>query len=145
MRGSTREWGYLGVETALRILDSRGVSTDRRASLENIKLIAEGYGIFLGEYTFEVDICLKSITSQESIASILNTYSELSDGGARQKANFKKQLIAGEFDKCLAKIEAAGIGKGRFAQRFATACVVGNVPKYVEDAIKTIVKMIKPK
>ena len=63
---------------------------------------------------------------------------ELTTGGARQKQNFKKELKAGEYWKCLNKIEGNGIGKGRFAQRLSGVCMKEHIPGYIESAINVL-------
>ena len=100
-------------------------------------------GAFVGEYTLEVDI-FKTATGkdQELICSVFN---QLTKGGERQKSNFKSELSAGKYNKCLAKIESShsGIGKGRFAQRLANTVSKTMIPQYISNAIKAIADKVR--
>ena len=97
-------------------------------------------GLFVGYYTFEVDMMECAATSKNNREKALNVISdlflELTTGGARQKQNFKKELKAGEYWKCLNKIEGNGIGKGRFAQRLSGVSIKG-LPGYIESSINS--------
>lgn len=103
-------------------------------------------GLFVGYYTFEVDMMECAATSKNNREKALNVISdlflELTTGGARQKQNFKKELKAGEYWKCLNKIEGNGIGKGRFAQRLSGVCMKEHIPGYIESAINYIYKKV---
>ena len=76
-------------------------------------------GAFIGEYTLEVDIFKTANKNDQKI--ICSIFNQLTKGGERQKSNFESELSAGQYNKCLAKIESthSKIGKGRFAQRLA--------------------------
>lgn len=100
-------------------------------------------GVFVGEYTLEVDI-FKAATGkdQEIICSVFN---QLTKGGERQKSNFESELSAGKYNKCLAKIESShsGIGKGRFAQRLANTVSETMIPQYISKAINAIADKVR--
>ena len=80
-------------------------------------------GLFVGYYTFEVDMMVKAAAKkarkEENLNVICDLFSDLTTGGSVQKRNFKTEIMSGEYWKCLRKIEGNGIGKGRFSQKFA--------------------------
>ena len=80
--------------------------------------------------------------SEKPLEVISDLFSELTTGGAQQKQNFKKELKAGEYWKCLNKIEGNGIGKGRFAQRLSGVCMKEHIPGYIQSAIDYIYKKV---
>lgn len=100
-------------------------------------------GYFIGEYTFEIDVfnCAKT-ADKEIICSIFN---QLTNGGKQQQKNFKRNMGAGEYYKCLNQIESSysGIGKGRFAQRLANEATLTMIPRYISDAINKIVCIVR--
>jgi len=103
--------------------------------------IFNSYGFYVGHYTLEVDI-MNACTKEESRLIMSEVFNELTDGEAKQKANFKQELYNGEFWKCLSKIENNGIGKGRFAQKFANRCKKDHIPKYIKDGIEDIIRKV---
>ena len=100
-------------------------------------------GAFVGEYTLEVDVFkTANATDQKTICSVFN---QLTEGGERQKSNFERELSAGQYNKCLAKIESthSGIGKGRFAQRLANTVSETMIPQYIAKAIESIAAKVR--
>lgn len=95
-------------------------------------------GAFIGEYTLEVDIFKTANKNDQKI--ICSIFNQLTKGGERQKSNFESELSAGQYNKCLAKIESthSKIGKGRFAQRLANTVSETMIPQYISKAIKAI-------
>ena len=96
--------------------------------------------MFIGNYTIEVDIMEKSQEAEKKI--LFEIFNELTSGGDRQKRNFKSELEIGEYWKCLSKIEN-NIGKGRYAQRLSTQCMIGHIPDYIKNAINYICNEVK--
>lgn len=138
--------GYLGNDrirdllVELQKLDSSKIPEEFS---EQDKLFSD-YGLFIGKYTLEIDImiaCSESVDGKNIICSIFN---DLTTGGDRQKANFKKELNAGDYWACLRKIENGdnGIGKGRFAQRLSLDSGVEHIPFYIKSAINYIYNKI---
>jgi len=143
---SHSELGYLGNERIGDLLVELQ-KTDSSSIPENFneqnKLFSQ-YGFFVGKYTIEVDImeaCSKSKEGKNIICSIFN---DLTTGGDRQKANFKKELDSGDYWACLRKIENGdnGIGKGRYAQRLSQVCRKDHIPSYIKRAIDSIFNKI---
>ncbi len=144
VESDSRNYGFLGYEIASKLLLYFDVSNELLESGIFPKSIIEKHDIFLGDYTFEIDIFLKSLKNTKSISAIINTYNDISNGGPKQKENFYNELMNGEVYKCLNKIEAKGVGKGRFAQRFSSMCIKENIPDYVVKAINRIIEKCYP-
>lgn len=139
-----RGFGYLG----LSIVESIIIDLDIKQSHEIPEDFGEQdalfneLGFYIGYYTFEVDMmeaCTKSAKAKKIICDVFN---RLTDGGERQKENFKTQLESGDYWSCLRKIESNGIGKGRFAQIMSTKCNKDHIPAYIQDAINDIYKKV---
>lgn len=139
-----REFGYLGNSIVENIIldigmnESNKIPSDYR---EQDKLFNK-LGFYIGYYTFEVDImeaCAGDATSNGIICDVFNS---LTDGGKRQKANFKTELESGNYWSCLRKIEGKGIGKGRFAQVMSIKCNNNHIPAYIKAAIDDIYEKV---
>ena len=121
--------GWLGMEIIEKMINELGLNGDEKIpdDPDEKDQLFYSLGLFVGYYTFEVDMMECAATSKNNREKALNVISdlflELTTGGARQKQNFKKELKAGEYWKCLNKIEGNGIGKGRFAQRLSGVCM----------------------
>jgi putative ATP-dependent endonuclease of OLD family len=100
-------------------------------------------GAFVGEYTLEVDIFKTANENDQKIVS--SVFNQLTKGGERQKRNFENELSTGQYNTCLAKIEAShsGIGKGRFAQRLANMVSETMIPRYISKAIESIAAKVR--
>lgn len=140
--------GWLGMEIIEKMINELGLNGDEKIPDDpNEKdQLFYSLGLFVGYYTFEVDMMECAATSKNNREKALNVISdlflELTTGGVRQKQNFKKELKAGEYWKCLNKIEGNGIGKGRFAQRLSGVCMKEHIPGYIESAINYIYKKV---
>ncbi|TBL80865.1 ATP-dependent nuclease [Paenibacillus thalictri] len=143
---SSAGYGYLGleiIENAIVDLGMMKPNTIPKDIDKRDQLFRES-GFFIGRYTSEVDImdeCHGDIQSSEDICKVFN---ELTSGGDTQKENFKKNLEASEYWKCLSQIESphSRIGKGRFAQRLALYCKEEHIPEYIREAIEFICKKV---
>lgn len=134
-------YGFLGYELAFGTLIDLGKIAEREipvtTELQNEKL--NEFGIYAGEYTLEVEI-MNACGEDDDLKTIISdVYEGLTLGGEQQKSNFKNELAQKDFWKCLSKIEAKGIGKGRFSQQFADVTKEGHVPEYVREAIRSII------
>ena len=100
------------------------------ADEEEVREATEGMGIFLNEYTFEVDLfrCGRH-------KSLCTTLSELTTNGAAKKraGSWKEDPDSLDPDQMLKDIDA--IAKGRFAQRLASRLKGDICPEYIRDAI----------
>lgn len=140
--------GWLGMEIIEKMINELGLNGDEKIPDDpgEKDQLFYSLGLFVGYYTFEVDMMECAATSRNNREKALNVISdlflELTTGGARQKQNFKKELKAGEYWKCLNKIEGNGIGKGRFAQRLSGVCMKEHIPGYIESAINYIYKKV---
>lgn len=140
--------GWLGMEIIEKMINELGLNGDEKIpdDPDEKDQLFYSLGLFVGYYTFEVDMMECAATSKNNREKALNVISdlflELTTGGARQKQNFKKELKAGEYWKCLNKIEGNGIGKGRFAQRLSGICMKEHIPGYIESAINYIYKKV---
>ena len=70
-------------------------------------------------------------------------FNRLTNGGEKQKENFKKEILNREYWTCLKKIEGNGIGKGRFAQAITPRILENHIPQYIKDAIEYIFKKVE--
>ena len=140
--------GWLGMEIIEKMINELGLNGDEEIPDDpgEKDQLFYSLGLFVGYYTFEVDMMECAATSKNNREKALNVISdlflELTIGGSQQKLNFKKELEAGEYWKCLNKIEGNGIGKGRFAQRLSGVCMKEHIPGYIESAINYIYKKV---
>lgn len=130
--------GFDGVDRIYRIYQS-AVDPENRLNDAEKRECFEAFGIYIGEYTFEVDIFKKA--SEEDQKILCSIFNQLTNGGQAQKNNFSTELSSGRYDKCLSKIEStySGIGKGRFSQRLSAHVSRTMIPEYVSKAIDDIV------
>jgi putative ATP-dependent endonuclease of OLD family len=126
----TDDGGSLGVNRLTALLE---LITGEEPDFEDEAALlgaAEAMGIFLNEYTFEVDFfrCGRH-------KSLCNTLSELTTNGAAKKraAAWKEDPNSLDPDQMLEDIDA--IAKGRFAQRLASRLKGDACPKYIRDAV----------
>ena len=140
--------GWLGMEIIEKMINELGLNGDEKIpdDPDEKDQLFYSLGLFVGYYTFEVDMmecaAIPNNNSEKPLEVISDLFSELTTGGAQQKQNFKKELKAGEYWKCLNKIEGNGIGKGRFAQRLSGVCMKEHIPGYIESAINYIYKKV---
>jgi putative ATP-dependent endonuclease of OLD family len=122
--------------------DIKGQGYDQWSFSERREYFAT-LGAFVGEYTFEVDIFKTANENDQKI--ICSVFNQLTQGGERQKSNFESELSAGQYNKCLAKIEStySKIGKGRFAQRLANTVSETMIPQYISKAIEAITAKVR--
>lgn len=138
-----RGYGYLGDEVVESIIEDLKLS-DRAVPSETKKkprFFGE-LGFFLWKYTLEVEIFINLNNNINDIEIVCNIFNELTNGGKRQKQNFKRELENGDYWKCLNKIEGNGIGKGRFSQVLSSKCNENFIPDYIKDAIDYISKKV---
>lgn len=101
------------------------------------------YGIFIGEYTLEIDLALSNNKEEMS-----NTLKEL---GASQNRQTKFESTLSKIDNLLDEDidyiinTIIDFGKGRFAQRLSDKLEDTEIPIYIEEAIEKIVKLIENK
>lgn len=140
----TADRGWLGLEIMESMVSQLKLNGDNKLpeELDKLEELFGKLGLFVGYYTFEVDMMEKAALQKESKEENLNIicdlFSNLTIGGAMQKTNFKTEIMSGEYWKCLKKIEGNGIGKGRFSQKFANICRKEHIPAYVKEAIEYI-------
>lgn len=140
--------GWLGMEIIEQMVEELKLNGDAKLSDEVSKKdeLFWSLGLFVGYYTFEVDMMEHAANSKQNgekaLNVISNLFSELTTGGKRQKSNFIDELKSGEYWKCLKKIERNGIGKGRFSQRFSCVCMKEHIPSYIQSAINYIYKKV---
>lgn len=138
------DYGYLGMEVIERVVTEIGLisKADIPKDLSEADKLYQTYGIFVGNYTFEVDMmntCTSNVTATQVFIDI---FEELTEGGDRQKKNFKNEINEKKYWKCLSKIEGNGIGKGRFAQKLSSRVCKEHIPDYVKEAINYIYKKV---
>lgn len=145
---SDEKSGWLGMEIIEQMINELGLNGNEKMpdDLEEKDQLFYSLGLFVGYYTFEVDMmecaAIPNNNSEKPLEVISDLFSELTTGGAQHKQNFKKELKAGEYWKCLNKIEGNGIGKGRFAQRLSGVCMKEHIPGYIQSAIDYIYKKV---
>jgi putative ATP-dependent endonuclease of OLD family len=140
-------FGYLGMEIIEKLVNELKLIGDKKIpeDLDEADVLYRSLGLFVGNYTFEVDMMEKATNTKRSAKAhkvLVELFNELTTGGATQKSNFKKELAVGEYWKCLKKIEGNGIGKGRFSQRLVSVCMEEHIPDYVRLAIEYIYKKV---
>lgn len=138
-----QECGWLGVERIKDLIIKLDLKKQEEIEddIEQQEKTFNKLGMFIGNYTIEVDIMEKSQEAEKKI--LCEIFNELTSGGERQKHNFKSELETGEYWKCLNKIENNNIGKGRYAQRLSTQCMIGHIPDYIKNAINYICNEVK--
>ena len=140
--------GWLGMEIIENMVSLLKLNGENELPEEVGKLdeLFKELGLFVGYYTFEVDMMEKTASKKESKEENLNVicdlFSDLTTGGTVQKRNFKTEIMSGEYWKCLRKIEGNGIGKGRFSQKFAHVCKKEHIPAYIKEAIEYIYEKV---
>lgn len=144
----TANRGWLGMEIIESMVSQLKLNGEDELPKEVEKLdeVFKKLGLFVGYYTFEVDMmektAMKEDSKEENLNIISDLFSDLTIGGTVQKRNFKTEIMSGEYWKCLRKIEGNGIGKGRFSQKFAHICKQEHVPDYIEEAIEYIYEKV---
>lgn len=138
------EWGYLGLEIIRNMvteLEINGITAIPDKPEDENKLY-QSYGIFVGNYTFEIDIMEYCHNNETATQIIIDLFNELTTGKDTQKANFKNEIKTKKYWKCLKKIESNGIGKGRFSQKLVTRCQKAHIPDYIRSAIDYIYEKV---
>lgn len=132
--------GYLGMEVIGRMVTQIGLidEADIPEDLSDADKLYHTYGIFVGNNTFEVDMMNACASDTIATQIFIDIFNELTEGGDRQKENFKNEIINKEYWKCLSKIEGNGIGKGRFAQKLSSRVCEVQIPAYIRKAIDYI-------
>lgn len=146
--GKDTDIGWLGMEIIKSMVSQLNLNGKNELPKESDKLdeLFMELGLFVGYYTFEVDMMEKAAEKKDSKEENLNViyelFSELTTGGIVQKRNFKTEIMSGEYWKCLRKIEGNGIGKGRFSQKFVHVCKKEHIPDYIRAAIEYIYEKV---
>lgn len=141
-------YGWLGMEIIGRMVSQLKLISENKIpkDINQLRKLFKELGLFVGYYTFEVDMmektAAKEANKEENLNIIYDLFSELTTGGTAQKENFKKEIMSGEYWKCLRKIEGNGIGKGRFSQKFAHVCKKEHIPDYIKEAIEYIYEKV---
>lgn len=119
-----------GVHRTRRLLGRLGIDVDEEASDDTIRATAAEEGIFIGDSTFEIDLC--EAGAESLVLDVLAKIGTTKTARERAEAWRFEDIDPGQL---LADVEA--IGKGRFAQRLAST--LGDpgdiVPAYIRDAI----------
>ena len=144
----TADRGWLGMEIIESMVSQLNLNGENEIPKDIDKLdeLFKELGLFVGYYTFEVDMMVKAAakkaSKEENLNVICDLFSDLTTGGIVQKRNFKTEIMSGEYWKCLRKIEGNGIGKGRFSQKFAHVCKKEHIPTYIKEAIEYIYEKV---
>lgn len=147
-KDSDEENGWLGMEIIEQMVKELKLNDDTEIpdDIGEKDKLFWSLGLFVGYYTFEIDMMEHSANSkkngEKALKVISDLFSELTTGGKIQKTNFVNELKSGEYWKCLNKIEGNGIGKGRFSQRFSSVCMKEHIPSYIQSAINYIYKKV---
>jgi putative ATP-dependent endonuclease of the OLD family len=144
---SHKRFGYDGNDRMKELNEEIGLfpkDTINRMNYSQMDKVFNDNHIYIGIHTLETDImeCIENCEESKNI--LFELFNSLTSGGDGQKANFKISYNAGEYHKCLAKIESSHskIGKGRFAQSLASKCTSNFIPSYIKTAIEDIFKQI---
>jgi putative ATP-dependent endonuclease of OLD family len=129
----------LGIQRAQRLLALITGDQETQSDEGSLRGAAKQHGLFLNDYTFEVDLfrCGRN-------KSMCATLAELTSNAAAKKRadtwrDDKDSLDAEQLLK-----DIAAIGKGRFAQRLACRIQKDICPEYIRDAIAYIVGKVQP-
>lgn len=138
------EIGYLGLEVIRKAVIELGLKTEDEIpeDADSEDKLYRTLGIFVGNYTFEVDMMEHCHRNEEATQVIIDLFNELTTGKDAQKANFKSEIETEKYWKCLKKIESNGIGKGRFSQKLAVKCQKEHIPNYIKKAIDYIYEKV---
>ena len=90
-------------------------------------------GIFVNDETLEVEL-IKSGYGDDMV----DIYKNLGASDAIAKS-MHKEIIQGEYQKVIRRIEGRGFGKGRFAQRLANHIDPNRIPVYIINALGFII------
>ena len=144
----TADRGWLGMEIIESMVSQLNLNGENEIpeDIDKLDELFKKLGLFVGYYTFEVDMMEKAAekkdSKEENLNVICDLFSDLTTGGIVQKRNFKTEIMSGEYWKCLRKIEGNGIGKGRFSQKFAHVCKKEHIPTYIKEAIEYIYEKV---
>lgn len=144
----TADRGWLGMEIIESMVSQLNLNGENEIpeDIDKLDELFKELGLFVGYYTFEVDMMVKAAakkaSKEENLNVICDLFSDLTTGGIVQKRNFKTEIMSGEYWKCLRKIEGNGIGKGRFSQKFAHVCKKEHIPTYIIEAIEYIYEKV---
>ena len=144
----TADRGWLGMEIIESMVSQLNFNGENEIpeDIDKLDELFKELGLFVGYYTFEVDMMVKAAakkaSKEENLNVICDLFSDLTTGGIVQKRNFKTEIMSGEYWKCLRKIEGNGIGKGRFSQKFAHVCKKEHIPTYIKEAIEYIYEKV---
>lgn len=144
----TADRGWLGMEIIESMVSQLNLNGENEIpeDIDKLDELFKELGLFVGYYTFEVDMMVKAAakkaSKEENLNVICDLFSDLTTGGIVQKRNFKTEIMSGEYWKCLRKIEGNGIGKGRFSQKFAHVCNKEHIPTYIKEAIEYIYEKV---
>lgn len=144
----TTDRGWLGMEIIESMVSQLNLNGENEIpeDIDKLDELFKELGLFVGYYTFEVDMMVKAAakkaSKEENLNVICDLFSDLTTGGIVQKRNFKTEIMSGEYWKCLRKIEGNGIGKGRFSQKFAHVCKKEHIPTYIKEAIEYIYEKV---
>lgn len=137
----TRKYGYLGFERlGAQLYDLDLINKDEaNMELHYKELVFKSIGIFISNYTFEIEIMRACKNDRKSCEILSNIYNALNNNSKTKTARFIKSIYSEKYDCCLKRIEENGIGKGRYAQMLSTMCTRRHVPQYIEESIEYIV------
>lgn len=144
----TADRGWLGMEIIESMVSQLNLNGENEIpeDIDKLDELFKELGLFVGYYTFEVDMMEKAAekkaSKEENLNVICDLFTDLTTGGIVQKSNFKTEIMSGEYWKCLRKIEGNGIGKGRFSQKFAHVCKKEHIPTYIKEAIEYIYEKV---
>lgn len=144
----TADRGWLGMEIIESMVSQLNLNGENEIpeDIDKLDELFKELGLFVGYYTFEVDMMEKAAekkaSKEENLNVICDLFTDLTTGGIVQKRNFKTEIMSGEYWKCLRKIEGNGIGKGRFLQKFAHVCKKEHIPTYIKEAIEYIYEKV---
>lgn len=150
-KADLRKFGFLGCSIIEKIIldldiiknnDIPAIKSNNILSFFQQTKIFNNLGFFIGPYTFEIDMMKGCASDSAAQAIICDVFNSLTDGGDRQKENFKNELESGDYWSCLRKIESNSIGKGRFSQVMSSKCNEKHIPKYIKSAINDIYRKL---
>lgn len=99
--------GWLGMEIIEQMVEELKLNGDAEMpdKVSEKDELFRSLGLFVGYYTFEVDMmehtAVSKKNSEKALKVISDLFSELTTGGKIQKANFVNELKSGEYWKCL--------------------------------------------
>ena len=145
-QSSHKKIGYDGNDRIKKMLIDLGkiIEEEIPEDMDDQDKLFSSYDYYVGKHTLEIDM-MSQPEDQEGLKVFHDLFNELTQGGEKQKKNFRESLNNNDFAACLKKIEDSysQIGKGRFSQALSMECEEEHIPYYIKEAIEGIYEKVR--